>query len=371
MLAFSPVPEEGAGCRFRISQYRPALAASGFDVTIAPFFDAEFFRVVYQPGRYASKVAGFVRRTLDRLLTLVTSGRYDLFFIYREAFPFGPPVIEMLLTAMRGRPVVYDFDDAVFLPNTSEANSFTGSLKYPQKVPSIMARCDLVIAGNQYLANYARRFNPAVTVIPTCLDTTVFRPRDAALRPTDGPPVVGWIGTPTTAPYLNGIAASLGTVARDRPFVFRVSGAGAPVRMPGVTIAVRPWTLASEVDLFATCDVGVYPLVDDEWALGKCGFKAIQFMACGVPVVASRVGVNTEIIEDGVNGFLATTEAEWTDKVGRLLADPVLRLQLGTAGRQTIESRYSLAANAPLMVAAFEGLVGRVPPVVNGVRRTA
>ena len=191
---------------------------------------------------------------------------------------------------MRGRPVVYDFDDAVFLPNTSEANSFAGSLKYPQKVPSILAalrsghrgqpvsrrlRAPVQPGGDDH-SNLPRHDGVQAPCGP--------RPR----RASDGPPVVGWIGTPTTAAYLSGLAKSLRDVAARHPFVFRVSGAGAPLVMDGVTIAAEPWTLASEVDLFNTCDVGVYPLADDEWAQGKCGFKAIQFMACGVPVVAAR-----------------------------------------------------------------------------------
>ena len=358
MLAFSPVPREGAGCRFRISQYVPALEAGGFEVTIAPFFDAEFFEVVYQPGRYALKAAGFLRRALERIRTLATSGAYDLFFVYREAFPFGPPVIETLLRAFGGRPMVYDFDDAIFLSNTSEANRFTASLKYPRKVPSILSKSDLVIAGNQFLADYARRYNPAVTVIPTCIDTDVFHGR-VAPRPAAQPPVVGWIGTPTTAPYVKTIAGALAAVAAARRYVFRVSGAGRPLELEGVTVVNEPWTLEREVELFATCDVGVYPLTNDEWALGKCGFKAIQFMACGVPVVASPVGVNADIIVDGVNGYLAATEREWIEKIGRLLAEPDLRARLGTAARRTIESRYALAANAPKMVETLERVVGR------------
>jgi glycosyltransferase involved in cell wall biosynthesis len=357
MLAFSPVPREGAGCRFRISQYMPALEAAGFDVTIAPFFDAQFFRTVYQPGQYAAKAIGFLRRTMHRIRTLATSGAYDLFFIYREAFPFGPPVIEALLGRF-GRPIVYDFDDAIFLRNTSEANRFTSSLKYPQKVATIVSNSNLVVAGNEFLAEFARRFNPAVTVIPTCIDTELFQPR-AAPRSAAQPLVVGWIGTPTTAPYVKTIAGALAAVAATHPYVFRVSGAAGPLAIDGLISVNEPWTLQREVELFATCDLGVYPLADDEWALGKCGFKAIQFMACGVPVVASPIGVNAEIIVDGVNGFLAATEREWIEKIGRLLEDADLRARLGAAGRRTIESRYSLAVNAPKMVEALERVTGR------------
>src|SRR5207342_2377602 len=151
--------------------------------------------------------------------------------------------------------------------------------------------------------------------------------------------VVGWIGTPTTFPYLEGLADVLREVAAQHPFVLKVSGAGRAAHFPGLKVVEVPWSLDREVELFNTCDIGVYPLTDDEWAKGKCGFKAIQFMACGVPVVEAAVGVNTEIIQDGVNGFLASTASEWEDKIGRLLADAGLRQRLGEAGRKTIEQR--------------------------------
>jgi glycosyltransferase involved in cell wall biosynthesis len=161
--------------------------------------------------------------------------------------------------------------------------------------------------------------------------------------------VVGWIGSPTTTPYLASLGDVLREAGRRRPFLMRVSGSSEDFTLPGVNVRHEPWTLAREVELFNTCDIGVYPLTDDEWSRGKCGFKAIQFMACGVPVVASPVGVNKDIIEDGVNGFLASSQAEWVDKLERLIADPALRARLGAAGRKTIEQRYSLTVQGPHM----------------------
>jgi len=357
LLALSPVPAEGAGCRFRVMQYIPALERAGFTVTIAPFFDAAFFDLVYRPGRYVEKLAAFVRQTFARLTLLLSRDQYDAFFIYREAYPFGPPWFEALLSRGR-RPIVYDFDDAIFLENSSDANRFASALKYPQKVPSIIRRSALVLAGNEYLANYARAYNPAVTVLPTCVDTTVFVPRPSP-RPAGAPLVVGWIGTPTTAAYLKALGPSLSRLASRCAFELRVSGSGEPLDFPGVTTANERWSLAREVELFNTCDIGVYPLTDDEWAKGKCGFKAIQFMACGVPVVAGAVGVNRDIIQDGVNGFLASSEQEWDEKIARLLGDADLRRRLGAAGRRTIEERYSLAANAPRLVSALRDVVDR------------
>ena len=358
LLALSPVPAEGAGCRFRVLQYVPALERAGFSVTVAPFFDAPFFEMVYQPGHYAQKFRALVRQSVERLRLVTTRNRYDAFFVYREAYPIGPAVLETLLSQSAGRPLVYDFDDAIFLSNSSDANRIVSALKYPQKVESIIRRSALVLAGNEYLADYARARNSNVAVLPTCVDTTVFAPR-ATPAPPGATPVIGWIGTHSTTRYLKSLAAPLRRLAATDKFVLRLSGTAEPVHLDGVTTVEEPWRMDREVELFNTCDIGVYPLPDDEWARGKCGFKAIQFMACGVPVVAAAVGVNREIIQDGVNGFLASTPDEWTEKIGRLLSEPELRCRFAGAGRKTIEEKYSLAVNGPKMVATLQSVVDR------------
>jgi glycosyltransferase involved in cell wall biosynthesis len=283
-------------------------------------------------------------------------------FIYREIFPIGPAVVERLLSLRRRPPVVFDFDDAIFLPAVSEANRLIGALKQPRKTASIVRHSDHVIAGNEYLAEYARQFNPAVTMIPTCVDTQRFVPIADSLsgdHRSGGVPVVGWIGSPTTALYLRQLLPVLQRVRREHAFVLRVSGAGEPVDAPGIDVDNQQWALGREVHLFNTCDVGVYPLTDDEWSKGKCGFKAIQFMACGVPVVAAAVGVNREIIQDGVNGFLASGDDEWVAKLGRLLDDAALRARFAEAGRRTVEERYSLRVNAPKLADTLRAVAGR------------
>jgi glycosyltransferase involved in cell wall biosynthesis len=344
MLVLSPFPEQAAGTRFRISHYVPYLEANGFEVTVDAFFTSSFFRLLYEKRQYLEKALRFGGLALRRLAAVAGAGRYDLVFIYREAFPVGPPFVERYL-ASRGSRIVLDFDDAIYLSNTSEANRFAASLKYVRKVSTLVRLSTRVIVGNAYLAQYALRHNLAVTVIPTCVDTTRFVPRTDARPP--GPITVGWIGSPTTTPYLAQLTSVLQTVAARSPFALRVSGAAEPFHMAGVETRIEPWSLTREVELFNTCDIGVYPLTDDEWARGKCGFKAIQFMACGVPVVASPVGVNQEIIQDGVNGFLAATPDEWVRKLGRLIAEPALRAQFAAAGRRTVEERYSLRVHAP------------------------
>jgi glycosyltransferase involved in cell wall biosynthesis len=352
VLALSPIPEEGAGCRFRISQFIPYLESAGYEVTVSPFFTPEFFRLVYRPGHYWKKIAAFAGLSLGRLRSLRGISQYDLVLIYREAFPIGPPLVERWLARPGKPPIVYDFDDAVFLPNVSDANRFIVSLKWARKVPAILRLSTRVIAGNDYLAAFARVHNPAVVTIPTCVDTDRFVPR--ADPRGSGPLVVGWIGSPTTATYLSMLASVFSRVHADTPFEVKVSGAGSELAFEGVPVKNVPWSLAEEVSLFNTCDIGVYPLTDDEWSKGKCGFKAIQFMACGVPVVASAVGVNREIIDDGVNGFLASTPAEWEVKLRRLLTDAALRARFAAAGRRTVEERYSLRVCAPRLAAALE-----------------
>jgi glycosyltransferase involved in cell wall biosynthesis len=352
VLALSPIPEEGAGCRFRVSQYIPYLRDAGFDVTVSPFYSREYFSFVYRPGNYLRKAAGFTALTTRRINELFSMRDYDLVFLYREAIPIGPPFIERQIAKL-GIPIVYDFDDAIFLPAVSEANKAFSFLKNPDRVADILSLSTQVTVGNEFLASYARKYNPRVTVIPTAVDTNRFVPR------VDPPPaegrklVVGWIGSPTTFQYLEGIKGELAAVAARHPFTLKVSGAGRPVNFPGVDVQVVPWSMADEVSLFNTCDIGVYPLTDDDWSRGKCGFKAIQCMACGVPVVAAAVGVNREIINHGVNSMLASTSQDWIEHLSTLLTNPELRRTMAIAGRQTIEARYSLHVTAPQLAAVL------------------
>jgi glycosyltransferase involved in cell wall biosynthesis len=352
MLALSPIPEEGAGCRFRLAQFIPYLEANGFSVTLRTLYTPDFFRLVYRPRHYVRKAVGFASLAAKYLAALRDSREFDVIFLYREILPIGPPLVEQHLAGPGHPPLVLDYDDAIFLPNVSEANRVISTLKMPQKVARTVARSAHVIAGNAYLAEFARRYNPAVTIIPTCVDTTrwVPDPRGPSHgRDASAPPVIGWIGSPTTGPYIRSLGAVLQRVAAERPVRLRISGVGGRFDLPGVDTDNVEWALDREVELFNGCDVGVYPLADDDWARGKCGFKAIQFMACGVPVVASAVGVNREIIQDGVNGFLASTPDEWHCKLTRLLDDVALRRRFAAAGRETIERTYSLAVNAPAL----------------------
>lgn len=348
VLALLPFSEEGASVRFRVTQFLPALAAAGFDVDLHPLFDTALFRMLYRPGHVPEKATALLSRTFDRVKAL--RDHYDIALIHREAYPIGPPLIERWLG--KRVPIVYDFDDAVYLPNTSDANKMIGFLKRPDKIAEVIRLSTEVMAGNQYLGDYARRYSSHVNVIPTCVDTDVWKP--SSEPKTSGMPVIGWIGTPTTTPYLMGLQDVLASLAKEHEFVLRVSGAVSPVTMRGVRVENEPWRRDREIALFSGCDIGVYPLPNDEWTLGKCGFKAIQFMACAVPVVASPVGVNNQIVEDGVSGLLANTEGEWRNHLRALITSVDTRRRIGEAGRRRIEAAYSLRTHAPAVVAVFE-----------------
>jgi glycosyltransferase involved in cell wall biosynthesis len=360
VLALSPIPEEGAGCRFRVSQYIPSLRDAGFDVTVSPFYSRDYFKFVYRPGNYLRKAAGFTALTLRRINELFSMRDYDLVFLYREAIPIGPPIVERQIARL-GIPIVYDFDDAIFLPAVSEANQAVSFLKNPERVSEILSLSRQVTVGNEFLASYARRFNPRVTVIPTAVDTTRFIPRADPVPAEGRKLVVGWIGSPTTFRYLESLKDVLAAVSAKHPFTLKVSGAGRAVDFPGVDVQVVPWSMADEVSLFNTCDIGVYPLTDDDWSRGKCGFKAIQCMACGVPVVAAAVGVNREIITHGVDSMLASTPEDWINHLSVLLTNAALLRSMAVAGRKTIEARYSLRVTAPQLAAVFAAAVAGSP----------
>lgn len=289
----------------------------------------------------------FLVSSLKRLRDVLCSGRYDVVFIHLEAFPIGPPLIEWALAA-RQTPIVFDMDDAIFLSRDSAAHPIIKWLRMPQKVSAILRWSRYVITCNDYLREYAERFSPRVSVIPTCVDVQQFHvPAHRPLRPR---PLIGWVGSHSTASYLEMLKPVLARLATRVDFTFKIVGSTQPFHLPGVDIVQEPWTLATEVSSFQQLDIGVYPLPTAPWVLGKTGFKTVQYMAVGVPCVVSDVGRNREIVQDGINGFLARSEDDWVEKLGQLLADPSLRIRLGVAGRHTVEERFAAQAYVPAYV---------------------
>jgi len=359
VLAIVPsIYDTSPGQRFRIEQWEPLLRGMGVEIAYHPFESNELHQVLYQPGNMGRKAA-LIASSFGRRFRMLTGAReFDLVYIFREAALLGPAVIERII-GWTGLPVVFDFDDAVFVSYVSPSNGYLSKLKFPGKTAGVCRLSAHVMAGNSYLADYARQYNPNVTIIPTTIDTDKYIPaNDNRLETENRKPetTIGWSGSFSTVQHLETLRGALERLGDSERYRLRVIGT-TDYRLKGVEVDAMAWRSATEVEDLREMDIGIMPLPDDQWSRGKCGLKALQYMALGIPTICSPVGVNTEIIEDGVNGFLAESDSEWINKLQRLLHSPELRREIGMAGRRTVEGRYSAAVQAPRVYEVFRSVL--------------
>ena len=345
LLYFSKTSIIGPSSRYRIYQYIPYLREEGIEVNICPLFKEGWFHILdmrWPPLRAVAKAIYAMTRLFVRIGDLLKVGRYDLYVLEHQAFPCLPTFLEKI--AKRINPhMLLEFDDAIFLTPL-----------HGKKIPKLIAMSQHVIVGNDYLRNYALRFNPHVSVIPTAVDTERYRAKKDYR--TQGKVNIGWVGLAYNLPYVQRLEGTFQKLkAEIGNFIFTVISSQG-VRFDGVETIFMPWSYTNEVEAIRGLDIGIMPLVDDEWAKGKCGLKVLQYMACGVPVVASPVGVNKEIIRDGENGFLADKGDEWVEKLMLLLSDEAMRRKLGQKGRKTVEDRYSLKLWGPKVASLYKSL---------------
>ena len=364
ILALMPaLYDTSPGQRYRLEQWEPLLRERGVEITYEPFEDEELHAMIYKPGMVGKKLQ-LVTRGLSRRLSQVRKAKdFDLVYILREAALLGPPVFERLIHH-RGLPIVFDFDDAVFVSYRSPSNGYLSYLKFASKTKTICRIASHVMVGNPYLADYARQVNDRVTIIPTTIDTEKYRVPERKEK--TGPPVIGWTGSHSTVQHLDTLRGALKKLAEKESFRLRVIGTPSYECDPIPVEAMR-WRAATELDDLSEIDIGVMPLPDDRWSKGKCGLKALQFMALGIPTVCSPVGVNTDIIQDDENGFIAGTEEEWVDKLGRLLRSHELRQRLGHAGRVTVEQKYSAITQTPRVYEIFKSVLRDASVPVDAV----
>jgi glycosyltransferase involved in cell wall biosynthesis len=330
--------------RFRFEQYLPALMQQGHSYQLESFLTESAWSILYKPGHTGAKVISILGGFWRRLNLLFRVSAYDFVFIHREAAPLGPPILEWLIAKAFRKKVIYDFDDAIWLANISEANHLAADLKWHHKVASICRWSYKNSCGNAYLASYALQFNLSTIINPTTIDTEQLhnQVRDQAAP---GRLVIGWTGTHSTLKYLDQLVPVLAKLeAEGLDFEFRVIS-NQPPALPLRSLVFVPWCKNTEIADLLTFNVGLMPLEDDPWAKGKCAFKALQYMALGIPALVSPVGMNTEVVQNDYNGYICATADDWESRLRQLLANPSLRQRLGLAARVTVVERYSVLAN--------------------------
>ena len=367
ILIVCPYPEGKAPSqRFRFEQYLPYLRENGLEIRVASFWNAEQWPGIYGGTSIGYRVLSTVMAFLKRFFLVFTLHQYDTVFIHREATPIGPPWWELCATKLFRKRLIYDFDDAVWLPNSSKANAkLVGRFKNHGKTGKIISWSEVVFAGNSFLAKYAVQFCENVLIVPTTIDLELHshesrvtshefgqeQSTDSSISLGSSRLTIGWTGTHSTLKQLEPLFPLLEKVHSQHPFRFLLIADIPPDVMPDF-VEFRKWNKESEIADLLEMDIGIMPLYDTDWERGKCGFKALQYMALEIPAVVSAVGVNTEIVEDGINGFICeailssdlSTSLKWESDLSNLLLNGELRRELGKAGRKRIVNNYSVEA---------------------------
>ncbi|MEI6708282.1 MAG: glycosyltransferase family 4 protein [Methylococcales bacterium] len=333
-------------------QYIPHLEAMGLEITVEPLFNDAYLSSLYQSKNWllnrVSNVTSIISSYSKRLYIILNSKRFDVIWLEKELFPFLPSIFESLLSKI-GIPYIVDYDDAIFHNYDShDLKIIRFFLK--DKLKSLLANAYAVTAGNAYLADYANRNGAKnIVIIPTVLDIDRYsvtpEPSDEVFR-------IGWIGSPSSVPCLDIIVESLQRVVQTRKIIFVTIGAE-QLNFSGVTTEQHRWSLDTEAKLLESIHVGVMPLSDPLWDRGKCGYKLIQYMACARTVIASPIGVNSEIVTHDV-GLLASNEDSWVEAIIKLANQPELRQQLGKAARIRVEKEFTLQVTAPRIAHLLE-----------------
>ncbi len=318
------------------------MKENGYQYEMSYLLDEGADRYFYRPGNYGKKAWVVLRSFFKRWKDARRAAQFDLVYLYRDAQFLGNTLIEQKIRRSGAR-MIFDFDDAIWIKDVSAGNRRFAFLKDTNKIDRILRLPDLVVAGNQFLAAHARQFNAQVAVFPSVIDLNQYYPVPARKRTQV---CIGWTGSVSTLKHFELIVPVLLRLKKkygDR-IRFLVIG-DEQYRQEELQIEGRPWNAATEADDLSDIDIGIMPLPDEEWSKGKCSMKGLQYMGMGIATVMSNIGMNREVIEEGVNGMLAANEAEWENKLSLLIENDDFRGALGRAGRVTIEQRYSVQAN--------------------------
>lgn len=355
LLVLVPKPQGlSPGQRFRLEQWAPHLAEHhGIALDFLPFESPALTKVLYQPGRHFQKAALVAKDFARRLSAVVKSRRYDGVVIYREAALIGPGIYERLLAALKV-PIFFDFDDAIWREGEqqSSASGFFSRLHFWGKTSATCRLASAVLVGNEYLADYARARNDRVFVLPTSIELADYPVQPEF--PDDEPFTICWTGSHSTLSHFSHARSALERLGATRKVVVRIICNREPKPLiAGVETLYIPWSAEGEAEAVGRAHVGIMPLPDTEYTRGKCGLKALQYMATGLPVVVSPVGMNVDLVRSGENGYLAGSDDDWVNILTTLAGSRDLRRRIGAAGRATVEQEYSGQAVASKLADAI------------------
>lgn len=352
VLALTKYSSQGASSRLRTLQYLPYLEGQGINVEINSLYDNAYLNKLYATG----KRTGFLSRYLLRLKVLFSAARYDLVWIEKEVFPFCPALVERFFKLFR-IPYVVDYDDAIY-SHYQLSKHWLVRVLLKHKISKVMQLSSHVSAGNQHLADYAKSSGAkAVSIIPTVPDLQRYHTK---AQNEEQSLVIGWIGSPTTQVYLYDIAEQLAWLAQKYSVRLHLMGAteDAISNLPNTNLEIFPWSEAGEVPFIQNLDIGIMPLKDGPWEKGKCGYKLIQYMACGVSVVGSPVGVNEKIVVESDSGLLADTPESWQEALVALLESKDKREGYANNGRKAVEEYYSLQVQQVTLANVLRDVAG-------------
>ncbi len=348
-------PHRSPSQRYRFEQYFSYLEANGFTYELSYIIDEKDDITFYSPGHFLKKIGIVIKAILHRISDVRKAKQFDIVFLQREAFMAGPPVFERLLAKSRAK-LVFDFDDSIWMLDTSNANKKWEWLKSTTKTKETIANADLIFAGNQYLAAYAKKANENVIVVPTTIDTNIHKRKTAYKEAKQV--CIGWSGSITTIKHFKAAVPLLTKIknAFGDKVCFKVMG-DSNYTNKELGINGIAWSNDTEIDTLSSFDIGIMPLPNNEWVKGKCGLKGLSYMALEVPTIMSAVGVNTSIINDGENGYLANTDEEWFVKLSALINSFELRKKLGAAGRKTVVEHYSQQSQKDIYLSNLKNLL--------------
>lgn len=343
IIFIAPYPKgEAPSQRFRFEQYIDLLIKDGYEIQYESFIDIKTWGILYSKGNYFNKTIGVINSFIKRWILILKINKSDIVFIHREMSHIGPPIFEFLLSKVFRRKYIFDFDDAIWLPNFSQNNAKFHKLKAYWKVKYCIKWAFKISAGNSYLAKYALKYNANVTILPTTIDLKNHHNKVTNYESNEL--TIGWTGTHTTMHYLDFIIPILEDLEKDYKFTFVIISNQKP-SFKLKSLKFIKWTKESEIQDLATFNVGIMPLTDDIWSQGKCGFKGLQYMSLGIPTIMSPVGVNKQIVTHNINGLLANTSEEWKSCLIQLIENKDLRILLGKNGLQTVMEKYSVDSN--------------------------